>query len=183
MTRRTRGSDARSPYRPGRVGMVIFSITVVSPGSASTCLAMASRSSVSACSLRGLEMLTSGSMIGTRPAAGVRFLGLLERARRETARAVKRRAGQHPGPHGVDQVEHLGVGAVAVPPDAVLGQRLRRAAAALVKGSEEAAAGHDFLGLGSVHASLFWHQQYRAGPEGITGATSGAVTAVPHVVR
>ena len=43
-----------------------------SAGSASTCLAIASRSRVSACSLCGLEMLTSGSMIGTRPAARIR---------------------------------------------------------------------------------------------------------------
>ena len=42
-------------------------------GSASTCLVMASRSSVSACSLCGLEMLTSGSRIGTRPAARIRL--------------------------------------------------------------------------------------------------------------
>ena len=112
-------------------------------------------------------------------AADVPFHGLLEQDRCENARAVKRRAGQHPGPHGVDQVEHLGVGAVAVPPDAVLGQRLGRAAAALVKGSEKAAAGPDLLGLGSVHPSLFWHQPYRAGPEGMTGAISRAITVVP----
>ena len=52
--------------------MVILSMTRASAGSASTCLAMASRSSVSAYSLCGLEMLTSGSMIGTSPAARIR---------------------------------------------------------------------------------------------------------------
>ena len=46
---------------------------VASSGSASTCLAIASCSSVSACSLCGLEMLTSGSMIGTSPAARIRL--------------------------------------------------------------------------------------------------------------
>ncbi len=97
-------------------------------------------------------------------AVDVPFHGLLEQDRRQNARAIKRRAGQHTGPHGMDQVEHLGVGAVAVPPDAVLGQRLGRATAALVKGSEKTAAGPDLLRLGSVHPSLFWHQPYGAGP-------------------
>ena len=94
------------------------------------------------------------------------FHGLLEQDRRENTRAIKRRAGEHAGSHGVHEVEHLGVVAVAVRLDAVLGQRLGRAAAALVKGGEEAAAGPDLLGLGSVHASIFWHPPYAAGAAG-----------------
>jgi hypothetical protein len=85
----------------------------------------------------------------------VSFHRLLEQDRCENARTIKRRAGQNTGSHGVDQVEHLSVRAIAVPLDAVQGQRLGRAATALVKGGEEAAAGPDLLGLGSVHASLF----------------------------
>ena len=45
---------------------------IASAGSASTCLWMASFSSASACSLCGLVMLTSGSRIGTSPAARIR---------------------------------------------------------------------------------------------------------------
>ena len=116
-------------------------------------------------------------------AVDIPFHGLLEQDRRENARAIKRRAGQHTGPHGMDQVEHLGVGAVAVPPDAVPGQRLGRAATALVKGSEEAAAGPDLLGLGSVPPFLILHHPYRADPAGMTGAMSGAVTAVSRAGR
>jgi len=44
--------------------------------------------------------------------------------------------------------------------------RLGLAAATLVKGSEEAAAGPDLLGLGNVHPSLFWHQPYGLAPRG-----------------
>jgi hypothetical protein len=65
MTRRTRGSAARSPYGPGRAGMVIFSSTVASSGSAWSCVAMASGSSVSACSLCGLEMPIPAAIPGT----------------------------------------------------------------------------------------------------------------------
>ncbi len=111
----------------------------------------------------------------------VSFHGLLEQDRRENTRAIKRRAGKHAGSHGVDQVEHLGVVAVAVRLDAVLGQRLGRAAAALVKGSEEATAVPDLLGLRSVHASLFWHQPFRAGPEGM--AMSGGPRFDNHLGR
>ena len=223
--------------------MVILTMTRASAGSAATCLAMASRSSVSACSLCGLEMLTSGSMIGTRPAARIRsaysncwstiaampawlaslitdrilvpkipcrlarsswssrvsmgfmswtsscsaasprstlrngttFLvshrycarghaldgplhGLQEQDRREDPRAVERRVRDDPGPHRVDEVEHLVVVAVAVPPDAVLFERLRRAAAALVERGEETAAGPYLLKLFGVHPSAFCHQ-------------------------
>src|SRR6266516_6081314 len=116
-------------------------------------------------------------------AVDVPFHGLLEQDRRENAGAIKRRAGQHTGPHGVDEVEHLGVGAVAVPLDAVLGQRLGRAAAALVKGSEETAAGPDLLELDSVHPSLFWHPAGPAGPEGMPGAMNGAAATVPRAGR
>ena len=69
----------------------------------------------------------------------------------EDARAVERRVGDDPGPHRVDEVEHLVVGAVAALGDAVLGQRLRGAAAALVQGREEAAAGADPVPLLGVH--------------------------------
>ena len=217
-----------------------------SAGSASTCLWMASRSSVSACSLCGLAMLTSGSRMGTRPGradpVGVAELllddrgdpglagvlndrphlgaedpvlvrplkqviegvdglhelhavvlvgqpqvhlqdrhdvlalpqvaggrqpvdlplhGLLEENRRDDAVAVKCRAGEHAGAQGVDEVEHLGIGAVPVPADAVLGQRPRRAAAALVEGREEARRGPDLLQIVFVHAATLGQHRYR----------------------
>jgi hypothetical protein len=83
--------------------------------------------------------------------------GLLEQDRGEDARPVERRAGQHAGAHGVDEVEHLVFGVVAVPADTVGRQRAGRAAAALVQGSEEAVAGLDLLKLRHVHAPRFWH--------------------------
>ncbi len=89
--------------------------------------------------------------------------GLHEQDRGEDPRAVERRVRYDPGPHGVDEVEHLVVGAVPVLLDAVLGERLRRAAAALVEGGEEAAAGLDLLKLCSVHPSALCHQAGRAG--------------------
>src|SRR5215469_4576198 len=52
--------------------MVSFSMTASSPGSASMRLFNASPSSISASSLRGLSMLTSGSRMGTSPAAEIR---------------------------------------------------------------------------------------------------------------
>lgn len=99
-------------------------------------------------------------------AVDVPFHGLLEQDRRENARAIERRACQHAAPHGVDQVEHLGVGAVAIAPDAVIGERLGRAATALVKGGEKTAAGPDLLQLRSVHPSAFCHQPDSAGQPG-----------------
>ena len=91
---------------------------------------------------------------GGRHAVHVPFHGLLEQDRREDARAVEGRAGHHPGAHGVDQVEHLRVGAVAVLVDAVLRQRLGRAAAALVQGSEETLTSPDLLELCGVHGPI-----------------------------
>ena len=52
------------------------------------------------------------------------------------------------------EVEHLGVGAVPVLRDAVLRQRLRCAAAALVESGEEALSGCDLLALHAVHAAI-----------------------------
>ena len=83
--------------------------------------------------------------------------GLQEQDRRENPRAVERRVRHDPGAHRVHEVEHLVVGAVPVPRDAVLFERLRRAAAALVEGGEETAAGPYFLELVCVHPSAFCH--------------------------
>ena len=52
--------------------MVSFNMIDASSGNAPTPVLIASRNSASACRLFGLAILTSGSRIGTRPAAAIR---------------------------------------------------------------------------------------------------------------
>jgi len=66
-------------------------------------------------------------------------------------RTSRKLAGDDAGAHRVNQVEHLRFGAIPALGDAVLGQRLRRAAAALIKGCEETPAGANLLKLCHVH--------------------------------
>src|SRR6185312_8961816 len=73
------------------------------------------------------------------------------------------------GPHGVDEVEHLGVGAVAVRLDAVFGEGFGRAAAALVQGGEETTARSDLLGLSSVHVPILSYSERPVVTASVTG--------------
>jgi len=77
--------------------------------------------------------------------------GVLEQDRAEHALAGERRIGDDPGAHGVHGVEHLGVAGPRVLGHAVLGERLRGAAAALVERGEEPTAGADLLELRGGH--------------------------------
>ena len=73
------------------------------------------------------------------------------------------------------EVEHLGLGVVAALVDAVLGQRLRGAAAALVERREEPLPRADPLPLPVVHAESIPHPaaaNQPAGPAGAPGAGS-----------
>ncbi len=78
--------------------------------------------------------------------------GLLEEDRTEDPVTAEARARDDAGPHLVDEVVHRLVAGVLRLVDAVELQRLRRAAAALVEGGDEALSGLDLLKLCLVHA-------------------------------
>ncbi len=99
----------------------------------------------------GDDLLLLPKVLRCRETLHVPFHRLLEQDRREDARAVEGSAGEHPRPHRVDEVEHLPLGAVPAPRNAILGQRLGRAAATLVEGCEEPLTRADLLQLRHVH--------------------------------
>lgn len=105
----------------------------------------------------GNDVLHDPQVLGGVPTVDVAVHGVLEKDGAEDAIAVETRTGDDPSAHLVHEGEHLVIAGVGAFVNAVALERLRAAATALVKRSDEAVVAPKLLELLAVHepAPLF----------------------------